>query len=196
MQFVSTRYIIGGETNFFTYDTMNVKNLCPIPNFDGYWISKGTAQIYSQWRAKIGGSRGEKYKGALKQVKRHLVKGYWQVFIGRKNIKVHRAMALTFKPEGYQAGLLVAHHDGNPLNNKIENLYWATDKQNAEDRERHGCTLRGSNSPVSKWAEAGIRQMRLEHSQGVSNKELMAKYQISKSNLCKIINRQLWKHVD
>lgn len=64
--------------------------------------------------------------------------GYPTVAIGvpRKHRPVHKLVADAFLgvcPEGKQ----VCHRDGTRHNSNIENLYYGTVKQNAEDRERH-----------------------------------------------------------
>ena len=49
---------------------------------------------------------------------------------------VHRAVLHAFvrPPEEGEKGL---HRNGLPHDNRLENLYWGTDKDNAEDRSRH-----------------------------------------------------------
>lgn len=61
----------------------------------------------------------------------------------RRNIKVHRLVALAFLGAPPSPFHEVRHIDGNRLNNHAENLAWGTSKENADDRERHGRTSRG-----------------------------------------------------
>jgi hypothetical protein len=68
---------------------------------------------------------------------------YMQVFI-RPNIVgkskvylIHRLVASAFIPNTENKPE-VNHWDGNKLNNKIDNLEWATHKENCEHRELHG----------------------------------------------------------
>ncbi|CAG8646567.1 10968_t:CDS:2, partial [Diversispora eburnea] len=57
--------------------------------------------------------------------------------IARKGYFVHRLVALTFCPkeEGKE---YVNHIDGNPTNNKVSNLEWYTQKENAQHAVRLG----------------------------------------------------------
>jgi hypothetical protein len=55
----------------------------------------------------------------------------------RKAVTIHRLVLQTFVgscPEGHEC----CHRDGNPTNNRVENLYWGTRSQNVLDAVRHG----------------------------------------------------------
>ena len=64
--------------------------------------------------------------------------GYNMIALGRANCKcVHRIVALAFigpRPLGNQ----VRHLDGNPGNNKVENIAYGTCSENRLDAVRHG----------------------------------------------------------
>jgi hypothetical protein len=71
-------------------------------------------------------------------------KGHVRVAIPRTNGRgkvprfVHRLMALAFfGPQPTPWHTDVAHWDGDPSNNTIQNLRWATQAENAKDRIRH-----------------------------------------------------------
>ncbi|WP_225320343.1 NUMOD4 motif-containing HNH endonuclease [Rhodococcus erythropolis] len=49
---------------------------------------------------------------------------------------VHRLVLEAFT--GPSGGMFACHIDGNPNNNRIENLKWATPQENSEDSLRHG----------------------------------------------------------
>lgn len=54
-----------------------------------------------------------------------------------KTFSVHRLVLFAFIgncPGGYQA----CHNDGNPANNKLNNLRWDSNRNNQLDRRRHG----------------------------------------------------------
>jgi hypothetical protein len=72
-------------------------------------------------------------------------KGYEHVSLliddrGHRTIRVHQAVLLAFigpRPEGMQG----CHGDGNPRNNRLDNLRWDTREANEMDKLRHGTTL-------------------------------------------------------
>lgn len=98
----------------------------PIPGWDRYQISDA---------GQIRGLRGR----LLRQFKRP--DGYLQVILRSDKIrttrKVHRLVALAFHgpcPDGYD----VRHLDGNPENNRQQNLAYGTPSENEYDKVRHG----------------------------------------------------------
>lgn len=62
----------------------------------------------------------------------------------RKRFAVHRLVALWHLPPKPSARHEIRHIDGDRLNSSAANLAWGTQKENADDRERHGRTSRGA----------------------------------------------------
>src|SRR5258708_7476666 len=54
------------------------------------------------------------------------------ICVDGKNTPVSRAVAETFIPNPYGKPY-VCHRDGTPGNDRADNLYWGTPKENAED---------------------------------------------------------------
>ena len=91
-----------------------------IPGYEGLYSAEEDGRIYSH--------RGDKYLSpGLKK------DGYLMVVLykdeNKKNILVHRLVALTFieNPENKYA---VDHIDRNKINNSVNNLRWATRSEN------------------------------------------------------------------
>lgn len=55
----------------------------------------------------------------------------------RKGMQVHRLVAQAFLPNPDSAPV-VCHRNGNPADNRAENLYWGTMADNMQDSLRHG----------------------------------------------------------
>ena len=62
----------------------------------------------------------------------------------RKRFTVHFLVAQAYLPPRPSSGHEVRHLDGNKHNPHVNNLAWGTQKDNADDRERHGRTSRGT----------------------------------------------------
>lgn len=111
----------------------------------------------------------------------------------RKTIQVHRLVLEAFvgkRPEGMQC----RHLDGNPGNNDVTNLRWDTTWQNALDKTRHGTQICGRKHWCAKLTEAQILQIRKEYTNG-AGQILADKYGVSKTLICDIVKRKVWKHV-
>ena len=61
----------------------------------------------------------------------------------RTRYAVHVLVARRHLPPRPSPRHEVRHLDGNKMNPAVENLAWGTQKDNANDRERHGRTSRG-----------------------------------------------------
>lgn len=68
--------------------------------------------------------------------------GYFYVTLARSGEKhkeyVHRLVALVFLPRPLDDSFVVCHYDGNPENNRVENLRWDSESSNQYDKVRHG----------------------------------------------------------
>ena len=62
----------------------------------------------------------------------------------RKHLAVHVLVARQYLPARPSPKHEVRHLNGNKENACADNLAWGTQKENADDRERHGRTSRGA----------------------------------------------------
>jgi hypothetical protein len=94
-------------------------------------------------------------------------------------------------PPGYET----CHRNGDPADNRAENLYWGTHADNMADRNRHGNYTRGSQHFGSKLTEDEVRLMRRLRRDGWSLGALARHFAIAKSTTAGIINGKFWRHV-
>jgi len=88
----------------------------------------------------------------------------------------------------------VCHNDGNHSNNHVSNLRYGTQKDNMDDRERHGNTSRGVGHPTAKLNPDKVRKIR--ELRGVKNtRELAEMFGVRKQSIDAIYNGISWRHV-
>lgn len=107
-------------------------------------------------------------------------------------VGIHIAVLETFvgpRPEGYQA----AHLNGKPGDPRLENLIWATVKENNGHKYAHGTILFGDRSPTAKLTEADVLAIRRDRAYA---EEVAAKYGISKQYVLRIRRRGGWQHIE
>ena len=112
------------------------------------------------------------------------------------SIPFHRVICETF--HGVKPSLKhhAAHIDGNKLNNRPDNLRWATPKENEADKERHGTKLRGENVSGVRLTASCVKEIRKEYGRGVRDQRDIAKeYGVSQRTIHLIVTGKTWKHV-
>lgn len=87
--------------------------------------------------SNLGNVIGTKRKGTNgAPLKQHVSKaGYYYIHLYKNGVgkpfKIHRLVAITFIPNPENKSQ-INHKDGNKLNNNVENLEWATPKENTQ----------------------------------------------------------------
>lgn len=125
--------------------------------------------------------------------------GYRRVVLDKVNVSFHRMMMETYNPIEGMENLEVNHIDGNKLNNKLENLEWVTREENMKHLVDSGlsekCSNKGTTNGMAKLTEEDVLEIRKLHSEGLRNFELMKIYNVGKSAMSNIVNRNSWKHI-
>lgn len=73
-------------------------------------------------------------------------------------LSVHRVVLesfVGFRPEGMQA----LHGDGNPSNNRLENLRWGNASENEADKLLHGTKATGSRNGAARLTEEMVAEI-------------------------------------
>lgn len=79
----------------------------------------------------------------------------------RKHFKVHRLVYQAFKGELID-GLVVCHRNGDPADNRDENLMQATHTVNHSHKREHGTQPAGSDTAMSKFTDDDLMQVMAE----------------------------------
>ena len=112
----------------------------------------------------------------------------------RKTFAIHKLVLETFvrkKPKGKQA----AHYDGNPQNNYVKNLRWATAKENIEDRKRHGRTARGEKAGAAKLDRYCVKTIKKLKDLDFSAYEIARLACVSTNTIIRIWSGETWRHI-
>lgn len=90
---------------------------------------------------------------------------------------------------------VVAHADGSRDNNRVENLRWATMRENEADKRQHGTAGLGEQNSQSKLTAQQVRDIREAAAAGVKQVAIAAHYGVSAPAICKIVAGEVWSHV-
>ena len=173
----------------------------PIPGFEKYYEASTAGRVRSLDRIVIFAAserQGEHTKWLRgKILRRSFTKGYpcVSLYVGsvRTQKMVHAIIADTFlgpRPPG----ALACHRSGIREECHVDNIYWGTPQDNADDRIRHGNSCPGSQNRRSKLLEHDIVSIRCL-APSMTQKSLAARFGVSQSRISSIINKTSWRHV-
>ena len=157
----------------------------PIPDFPGYYASRDGRILSCKYKAcRI-----------LKPIKAR--DGHLYVFLYRNGkmhkMWAHRAILLAFgrKP---LPGEECRHLDGNPANNRLENLCWGTRQENANDKRKHGTLPIGEKSGTHKLTVKDVKAIRKLYGKQ-SLRTLATKFGVSHTAIRRAALGIKWSHV-
>ena len=118
-------------------------------------------------------------------------KGYMRVMISYKGKclkrRVHRLVLKAFIgdcPDGYECG----HLDGDPANNRLDNLKWVSQLENDRSKDKHGTSNRKLNVEQ-------VLEIRERAKKGETAFKMAKDYPVSDRTINGVIKRDHWKHV-
>jgi len=112
----------------------------------------------------------------------------------RKFFFVHTIVLNAFsgpRPPGFVA----RHLDGNRINNASHNLEWSTQKDNLQDRIKHGTHNKGERHPNAVLTNVDVLEMRRMKLMGVSNVKIAECFLVTPTNVGYIVRNKSWTHV-
>lgn len=125
--------------------------------------------------------------------------GYVSLSLYEKG-KRHMRMAHRLVAEAFigpcPPGLEVAHCNGDPADNRVENLRYDTRSGNLADRAKHGTEQRGESNPSVRLGKQDIIEIRRSYGAGeLSQDRLAEKFHVTQSQIGRIVRRENWTHV-
>jgi hypothetical protein len=165
-----------------------------IPGFPGYRIGND-GSLWTCKNAKWG------FRDTWKRLRPYTDNsGHLQVVLmsdakKKKNFFVHVLVLNAFvgpRPKGFDA----CHGNGDPADNRLENLRWDTRAANIEDSKRHGTFCVGEKNGHCRLTEDQVREIREIHASGqMGYKRIAKKFGVSFSAVVHICHRINWKHI-
>lgn len=155
-----------------------------------------------QWKSVVGyeGLYFVSDAGRVKSERRLLNPGLshgrrWQVVLYKDGQKkthlVARLVAAAFL--GPSNGLMVLHRNDVPSDNCVANLYYGTQLQNMQDRNKngHASPVRGVNCSKAKLTEAQVLEIR-KRLAGESQAKLAQEFKVDQKAISDIKLRKSW----
>jgi len=166
----------------------------PINNFPGYSITEN-GKIWSHPRRWNTGFGIRKHSGKWLKTK-FSPSGHENVGLYKNNkihyVWVHRLVLETYVgpcPDGMEA----CHNDGNPADNRLENLRWDTRRNNHRDKVQHGTHNRGERHGRVKLNELQVRVIRrLIEFGNLTRLEIAKVFNVNDSTIGDIKAKRTW----
>ncbi len=108
---------------------------------------------------------------------------------------VHRIMLLAFTDKDC-SHLCAAHKNGKKRDNRLPNLYWATNARNNRDKMKHGNMVVGEKHHAAKLTTEDVLEIRRGISIGITYREIGARFGISGPTIWAIKVGKTWRHID
>lgn len=112
----------------------------------------------------------------------------------RRTAAVHAVVMLAFRgprPPDH----VVRHLNGNPQDNRLQNLAYGSWLENEADKARHGRALVGERHHQARLTENDVRAIRAAHEAGIPHRFIAADYGTSRGHISSIVCRRAWAHV-
>lgn len=169
-----------------------VGEIRPVAGAHGYAVSDDGRVFSSRPCARTGECPRE-----LRQTKTQY--GYrmvrLQVLRRQTSDGVHRLVAKAFLPPPESHQTVVRHLDGNPSNNRADNLAWGTQADNLADAVRHGRTLKGLKNPNAKLNDRLVVAARILCGEGYSHSAVAHFLGVDSESVRRACTKEQWAHV-
>lgn len=170
-----------------------------VPGFPGYEVNN-VGDVRSVTRAVPHQTVTKTIFGKMKKARPQKNGGQLRLTLFHervcKSVFVHRLVMAAFVgplPEGK----LVRHLNGDPTDNRLENLAYGDALENAADAIAHGATARGQRANKSNLTDRKVREIRaFAKDPRISQKYIAELYGVTPTNIMYIVQRKTWAHIE
>lgn len=120
--------------------------------------------------------------------------GRERVHLCRIDVHVPRLVLMSFVGAP-PAGCECAHLDGNPRNNRLDNLAWVTHAENMAHQIPHGTRRQGIRHAQAKLTDDDVAAIRQQVAAGAAQRAVAASFGISQSLVSMLATRKAWGHL-
>ena len=155
-------------------------------------------EVSSDGRVRRSEGRCGTKRGKVLKPGRHKYGYPYVVLYDRDRVKtftIHRLVGVAFLGKPKDEGMMIAHNDGDPTNNRVDNLRWDTMKGNCADRRSHGPENTGSKNGMARLTETDVVRIRELSAQGMTGREIAERYGLTRKYAEQIARSACWKHV-
>lgn len=151
-----------------------------------FWTNRNTRGNLTSWRELHGTITRKGYRRTILSADDG----------GHMSALIHCLILTAFRgpcPEGMEC----CHHDGNKLNNRLDNIRWDTPKANAADTIRLGRqpNLRGSRNGRALLDEPKVAQIKAAILAGQGDDTIRRRFDLTRNQYFKIKGGRTWAHV-
>jgi hypothetical protein len=192
---------IGGAIMADAINSDSVEIWKPIPGWEGlYEVCAETQEIRSvtriigQHRRGRGFPRTQQGK-ILRPVS--MANGYLAYSLRKdgksKWVNLHAAVCFAAHGPKPTPQHRVRHLDGDPLNNRPENLRWGTQRENCQDTVRHGRSTRGEKNSQTVLSESDVIEIRRRCSRGETQGVVSRDFNVCQGTVSAIVCGRSWQ---
>ena len=150
-----------------------------VDGYEGFYEVSDMGRVQSMPRVVSRGAvllrlRGKVLRQATKKSGHRSVMLY--IDSKGKRLHVHRLVLQAFSGPPPEPQFECAHGDGNPSNNRVTNLRWATTSGNHADKVAHGTHNRGEAHPLCTVSDDTVKAIR---SSGLTASKAAGKFGVS-----------------
>lgn len=176
------------------------ENWRPVPGWEGIYSVSDLGRVRTEARMTKQRSR---WGGLVDRVVKERILSQATIESGHKVVclkagdrrkmkKVHRLVLRAFKGDPLPGRGVCRHLNGDPADNRPENLAWGTHKENTADARRHGTLCKGERIGTSKLTEDDVRLIRGFLKAGEPYRTVARRFDVCHAMIGKITNGEAW----